>query len=154
MGSHLLQSLILTAIVKCAVFSGDLSRIGEGHMDKIFYEAGKIILDLVEKDSIIIHFETDTMNAEVLDFHTDLKFRILCYTNVFKKGNDLHFPKFRNDIQRTKGNFFASVAGTVTVGIFHQLDCEVSMWFLHCSRLCVMWACGERQKRCYQCHNF
>lgn len=40
-------------------------------MDKIFYEAGKIILDLVEKDSIIIHFETDTTNAEVLDFHTD-----------------------------------------------------------------------------------
>lgn len=41
----------------------------------------------------------------------------LCYTNVFKKGNDLYFPKFKNDIQRTKGNFFGSVVGTVALGI-------------------------------------
>lgn len=45
----------------------------------------------------------------------------LCYINVcvfFKRQRlDLYFPKFRNDIQSTKGNIFASVAGTVTVGI-------------------------------------
>lgn len=41
-----------------------------------------------------------------------------CYTNVFKKGNDLHFPKFRNDIQRTGSSFLASVVGTVTAGIY------------------------------------
>lgn len=93
MGSHLLQSLILTAIAKCTVFSGDLSRIGEGHMDKIFYEAGKIILDLVEKDSIIIHFETDTTNAEVLDFHSDLKFRIFVLYKCFQKRQQLTLSK-------------------------------------------------------------
>lgn len=87
-------------------------------MDKIFYEAVKITLNLVEKDCII-HFKTDTINAKVLDFHTYLEFRtfVLHKCFFFKKGNDLYFPKFRNDIQSTKGNFFASVAGTVTVGI-------------------------------------
>lgn len=53
MGFHLLQSLILKAIAKCAVFSGDLSWIGEGYMDKIFYEAVKIILDLVKKIKLL-----------------------------------------------------------------------------------------------------
>lgn len=41
----------------------------------------------------------------------------LCYTNVFKKDNDLCFSKFKNAIQRTKGNFFGSVIGTVALGI-------------------------------------
>lgn len=43
-------------------------------MDKIFYEAVKITLNLVEKDCII-HFKTNPINAKVLDFHTYLEFR-------------------------------------------------------------------------------
>lgn len=51
-------------------------------MDKIFYEAVKVTLNLVEKD-YIIHFKTDTINAKVLDFHTYLEFRIFVLHNFF-----------------------------------------------------------------------
>lgn len=51
-------------------------------MDKIFYEAVKITLNLVEKDCII-HFKTDTINAKVLDFHTYLEFRTFVLHKCF-----------------------------------------------------------------------
>lgn len=89
-------------------------------MDKIFYEAVKITLNLVEKDCII-HFKTNPINAKVLDFHTYLEFRTFvlhkCVFFFKRQRLDLYFPKFRNVIQSTKGNIFASVAGTVMVGI-------------------------------------
>lgn len=50
MGCHFLNSLILKAIAKCAVFSGDPFQKGEEHINKIFYEAVIIILDAVKKD--------------------------------------------------------------------------------------------------------
>lgn len=62
-------------------------------MDKIFYEAVKITLNLVEKDCII-HFKTNPINAKVLDFHTYLEFRTFvlhkCFF-FFLKGNDLTY---------------------------------------------------------------
>lgn len=61
-------------------------------MDKIFYEAVKITLNLVEKDCII-HFKTNPINAKVLDFHTYLEFRtfVLHKCFFFFKGNDLTY---------------------------------------------------------------
>lgn len=51
-------------------------------MDKIFYEAVKITLNLVEKDCII-HFKTNPINAKVLDFHTYLEFRTFVLHKCF-----------------------------------------------------------------------
>lgn len=75
------------------------------------------------------------------EFQTYLQFRIFVLHKFFffLKGNGLHFPKFRNDIHRTTGDFFFffyQCGWNSDSGYsFYQSDQVVSTWSLHCTRL-------------------
>lgn len=89
----------------CSIFWGSFWE-GEGYVDKIFYEAVKIPLNLVEKD-YIIHFKTDTINAKVLDFHTYLEFRTFVLHKCFflKKATTYVFQSLEMTSKAQKVTF-------------------------------------------------
>ena len=147
-GGHWPHSLILGATVKWTVFPGEPSLKGKEYTDEVSFEAVKTTLDLVEK-KIIFHFETDTTNATVLDFHTYLELRIFKLHKCSQTRRWL--TKFRNGIQRTQDSLVTTVDGRVMMATwwvpYLPVWSKVSMWFFYRIRYAQIFTCTCEKDR-------